>query len=95
MIDFNEVIQSWIIKFNPTDLEKELSKERLTICQNCVYYTEILKKRKWSTVCGECNCPIAAKIFTPKANSCRIGNWDDIDKKYGIYKKTKSDKTIL
>jgi lipoate synthase len=95
MIDFNEVIQSWIIKFNPTDLEKELSKERLTICQNCVYYTEILKKRKWSTVCGECNCPIAAKIFTSKANSCRIGNWDDIDKKYGIYKETKSDKTIL
>jgi hypothetical protein len=95
MIDFKEVIESWVIKSNPTDMEKELSEERLTICQNCVYYTEVLKRRKWSAICGECKCPLSGKIFTPKVKSCRIGNWDDIDKKYGIYRDTKTNKTIL
>jgi hypothetical protein len=95
MIDFKEVINSWIIKFNPTDNEKQLSEERLTICQNCVYYSEVLKKREWSAVCTECNCPLAAKIFTPKTNSCRVGYWEEVDKKYGIYMDTKTNKTIL
>jgi lipoate synthase len=95
MIDFKEVIESWITKFNPTDLEKQLSEERLTICKNCVYYTEVLKKKKWSAVCTECSCPLIGKIFTSKVKSCRIGNWYDVDKKYGIYKETKTNKTIL
>lgn len=95
MMDFNEIIVSWVRKFNPTENQKRLSEERLTICTNCVYYQEILKKKVWTAICNKCNCPIPAKIFTPKTESCPIGKWVEIDKKYGIYIEDKTKKTIL
>jgi hypothetical protein len=95
MIDFTEIINSWIRKINPTENERLHSQERLTICTNCVYYNEVLKKRTWSAICTECSCPIAGKIFTDRFSGCRIGNWDEVDKKYNIYREVKTKKTIL
>jgi lipoate synthase len=94
-MDFKEIIDSWIRMTNPTENEKLHSDERLTICVNCVYYKEIIKRGRWSAVCTECSCPIAAKIFSNKTSACRVGNWDEVDKKYDIYKEVKTKKTIL
>lgn len=95
MIDFGEIISAWITKFNPNETQKQLADERLTICNNCVYYTEVFENRTWSAICGKCNCPLTSKIFTPKTTSCPIGKWVEIDKKFGIYKEEKTNKTIL
>ena len=95
MIDFTEIIDAWVRKSNPSETERLLSEERVTICTNGVYYKEIVKKQRWSAFCTECNCPLSGKIFSGKINPCRIGKWIEVDKKYDIYKEVKSKKTIL
>jgi hypothetical protein len=95
MIDFNEIIISWVKKFNPTETEKQVAEERMIMCLNCEHYVEIMKKRKWSAICGKCKCTLASKIYTPKTTSCPIGKWVEVDERYGIYSEKKIKKTIL
>lgn len=91
-MDFKEIIDSWLISFTPNDLQKKLAEERLTICEKCDSLKEIVKRKKWSHVCGECGCPVAKKVFTNRFNACPLSKWGEIDKRYF---ETKENKTII
>jgi len=52
MVDFKEIINAWIISFNPTESQKAQADARLSVCLQCENYSEIIKKKKWSAICG-------------------------------------------
>jgi hypothetical protein len=94
MVDFKEIINAWIVSFNPTEDQKLQADERLSICLGCEKYSEIIEKKKWSAVCGECGCPIEKKIYSDRFDPCPLDKWNDVDTKYNIPTK-KIEKTIL
>lgn len=47
---------------------QEEQKERLSICQNCVWFKERENR------CGHCGCPLAKKTLW-KTSDCPIGKW--------------------
>ena len=79
MIDFKEILKAWVIKWNPTEEQRKLAIQRLKICSECSYKTQIIEGIKLSIICGECGCPLEAKIHSPKKGACGIGKWDKID----------------
>jgi|694.fasta_scaffold127156_3 hypothetical protein len=101
MIDFKDIYESWKKSGNPTDIEKQHAFERLSICKGtttapkCEYYVEIVKNKKWSSLCVSCGCPIPKKIFTNKTPSCPKNKWDIIDLNYNTNIVIKNKKTIL
>jgi hypothetical protein len=94
MVDFKEIINAWIISFNPTESQKAQADSRLSVCLQCEKYSEILKKKKWSAVCGECGCPIEKKIYSNAFDPCPLDKWNVVDVKYNSLNK-KIEKTIL
>ena len=40
-----------------------------------------------ATVCGECGCPIAKKIFTNDYNPCPLKKWEEVDAEYAYQEK--------
>ena len=78
-MDVIEIINAWKIANNPTPKQEELAKLRASICEVCPSKKVITKKLKLATICGECGCPIAKKIFTPKFNPCPLKKWEDVD----------------
>jgi hypothetical protein len=101
MINFIEIFNAWKRSKNPTEIERANSQERLLICQGdadnsgCEHYTEILKKKSWSAICGSCGCPINRKIFSMESEPCPKGKWKEVDAKYGKIIKIKDFRTIL
>jgi len=101
MINFKDIYESWQRAGNPTDIEKQHAFDRLLICNGagsipkCEYYTEIVKNKKWSSLCGGCGCPISKKIFTNATPSCPKNKWDTIDVNYNTNIVVKNIKTIL
>jgi hypothetical protein len=89
-MDVIEIINTWKIANNPTPKQEELAELRGKICDGCPSKKVITKKLKLATICGECKCPIAKKIFTPKFNACPLGKWEEIDNQYIPEKKTSS-----
>jgi len=81
-MDIIEIINAWKIANNPTPKQEELAKLRASICEVCPSKKIITKKLKLATICGECGCPIAKKIFTPKFNPCPLKKWEKIDIQY-------------
>jgi hypothetical protein len=81
-MDVIEIINAWKIANNPTPNQEELAKLRASICEVCPSKKVITKKLKLATICGECGCPIAKKIFTPKFNPCPLKKWEKIDIQY-------------
>ena len=75
----SEIFLSWRRAANPTPQQTILAAKRYTICQTCpskqpsVVFTE---------VCGECGCPLKAKIYTQSGRACPLSKWDEVDKKY-------------
>jgi hypothetical protein len=52
-----------------------------------VSYLEIFKDMKWSLKCGECGCPLRAKVYTKmtylnKDKSCPLDKWKEIEMEY-------------
>jgi hypothetical protein len=94
MVDFKEIINAWIVSFNPTESQKAQAAERLSVCLQCENYSEIIKKKKWSAVCKECGCPIEKKIYSNAFDPCPLDKWDGVDMKYNSLSK-KIEKTIL
>ena len=84
-MNFNEIINAWIISFNPNESQKELALNRAKICDGCEYKKLIVKK----PICSACGCPISKKIFSEKQNPCPKGKWKDIDDEF--FMKLKSD----
>lgn len=78
-MNVREIVTSWFNSFNGTKEQKELALERLEICNGC----EHMKTNSVNIiVCGNCGCPINAKIFSPIYNSCPLKKWEDSDKNY-------------
>jgi hypothetical protein len=87
-MDVIEIINAWKIANNPTPKQEKLAELRGKICGGCPSKKVITKKLKLATICGECGCPIAKKIFTPKFNACPLGKWEEVDTLYIEEKKS-------
>ena len=81
------IAQSWFDSYFGTELQKELAKERLKICETCPSRKELLKDQEWSVVCGECGCPLNKKIFSKKIKECPLNKWIEVDLKSEIFAK--------
>jgi positive regulator of sigma E activity len=77
-----EIVKAWATAVNPDPTQVKIAAERYSVCVTCPSKKEILSDKKWSEVCGECGCPLKAKIYTQKAGTCPLGKWDEVDKKY-------------
>lgn len=81
-----EIINAWIISFNPNEEQKTLALNRANICDMCEYKKYVIKK----PICSACGCPLSKKIFSEKQNACPKGKWDDVDFKYFSENKQKN-----
>jgi hypothetical protein len=87
-MDVIEIINAWKIANNPTPNQEKLAELRGKICDGCPSKKIITKKLKLATICNQCGCPIAKKIFTPKFNACPLGKWEEVDTPYIKEKKS-------
>lgn len=71
MNQIEEIIKSWAISFNPTDEQRELAANRLSICHSC----EHIKKELLADRCGMCGCLLKGKVFSPKERACPDGRF--------------------
>jgi hypothetical protein len=81
MNKLREIVTAWRTKWNPTDEQKILADKRLLICKKCPSKKETISGLNFFAVCGECGCPIEAKIHSPRVGACPLGKWDEIDGK--------------
>ena len=79
MYKFEEIIKAWITKWKPTEQEKELSRQRLKICETCPSRRETLGDLRLFVICNECGCPLEGKSHSPVKGACPLGKWDKID----------------
>jgi ribosomal protein L37E len=85
-MNLREIVNAWIISFNPTPEQKKLALDRANICDTCEYKTYVIKK----PICSECGCPIGKKIFSQEQNPCPKKKWKEVDSKYFSENKQKS-----
>lgn len=98
-LDFKEIANAWYNTIKHTPEQKELADKRLEICLACPSKKEILEGKQWSFVCGECGCPLKAKIYTKstyliKDGSCPLEKWKEIEIEY-LKNNRKINKTII
>jgi len=77
-MNLKEIVNSWMISFNPTKEQVILAINRGKICESC----PLTQSRLGVTICGGCGCPISKKIFSPIFNTCPEKLWHDIDTEY-------------
>jgi hypothetical protein len=106
-LDFKEITSAWYNKFVHTNEMKELADNRLNICLDCPSKLEGITGFPFRLRCGECGCPLKAKVYTDKTyldegGSCPLNKWKDIEiehfKKYNkaeFIKPDKNKKTLL
>ena len=92
-MDLKEIIESWIISSNPTEVQKDIANNRLEVCKKCELFTELNKKYKILTICSGCGCPIHKKVFSTRYNPCPLKKWNETDEVY--LKKEKNNKSII
>jgi hypothetical protein len=92
MSNIKEIIDAWIISFNPTKNQLNKAIDRGKICDSCPSKKVIVKSIKLATICGECGCPIQKKIFSVDLNPCPLKKWEEVDKKYVVV--PKKNKTL-
>ena len=63
-LDFKEIATAWYNKFQHTPQQKKLADSRFDICLECPSKKEIFEGKEWSLKCGECGCPLSAKVYT-------------------------------
>lgn len=72
MKKLEEILRSYAIKFNPTDDQKFIAKERLSTCIECEYWVQ----SKVLDYCGKCKCATSGKVFSPiGGRACPMGKW--------------------
>lgn len=97
-LDFKEIAVSWYNSFKHSPTLKKLADSRFDICLDCPSKKEIFEGKEWSLKCGECGCPLKAKIYTPKTyldegGSCPLNKWKNIEDEH--IKNIKNTKSIL
>jgi ribosomal protein L37E len=85
-----EIINAWIISFNPNEEQKTLALNRVNICDTCEYKKYVIKK----PICSACGCPLSKKIFSEKQNACPKGKWDDVDDEFFTKVKSESNRLL-
>jgi hypothetical protein len=65
-MNFFEIVGSYARLINPSPEEKKVADERAETCYTCEHKTAFM--------CGKCNCPIAAKVYS-KNNTCPVKKW--------------------
>lgn len=98
-LDFKEIANAWYSSIIHTPTQKEIADLRFSVCLQCPSKKEIIEGKEWSLKCGECGCPLKAKVYTHKTHlskdkSCPLDKWKDIENQYINYFK-KSNKTIV
>jgi transcription initiation factor TFIIIB Brf1 subunit/transcription initiation factor TFIIB len=94
-MNIKDIMNSWVTKFNPSDIELDLAQKRIEICSLCEHKRLFIKNKEWSSVCGKCGCPINTKIFSKEYNSCPEKKWGEIDFKFNELFNYKKNKTII
>jgi hypothetical protein len=94
-MNITDIFSSWVTALNPNDVEVELAKKRLAICNSCEFKREVFKNQNWSITCKACGCPIKVKIFSKEENSCPENKWVDLDKDYPHLFKNKKNISLL
>ena len=99
-LDFKEIVSAWYNVIKHTPAQKELADKRFEICLECPSKKEILEGKEWSLVCGECGCPLKAKVYTTKMwltedGSCPSNKWKEIEIEYLKKINRKQNKTII
>lgn len=94
-MNIKDIINAWASKINPSEDEINLAQERSNICSGCVFKKSFFSKKEWSSICGQCGCPITSKIFSKEFNSCPEKKWEGVDSKYIKIFNHKKNKTII
>jgi hypothetical protein len=106
-LDFKEIAGAWYNRFVHTDEMKELADIRLSICYECPSKLDGIPGFPMRLRCGECGCPLKAKVYTDKTyldegGSCPLNKWKDAEiehlakyPKSSLIKVDKNKKTLL
>jgi hypothetical protein len=94
-MNIKDIMNSWVTKFNPTDVELDLAEKRFEICLLCEHKRLLFNNKDWSSVCVKCGCPIKTKIFSKEYNSCPEKKWEGIDSNFTEIFNHKKNKTII
>ena len=86
-LDFKEIFTAWYNVVKHTPEQKELADKRFAICLECPSKQEIFEGKEWSLKCGECGCPLKAKVYTKNTHlnnpgSCPLNKWKEIEIEY-------------
>jgi hypothetical protein len=97
-LDFKEISTAWFNKLIHSPQQKKLADDRFDICLECPSKQEIFKGKEWSLKCGECGCPLQAKIYTNytyqhKNGSCPLNKWNEVEDDF--LKNIKSNTSII
>lgn len=93
--NFKEILESWVVSFNPSNDEKILAEKRLNICSTCEFKKEFIKNNKWSFFCGKCGCPLNKKVFSRLYNPCPLEKWDEVDSQHKTRQEKKKEGSII
>lgn len=100
-LDFKEILNAYYNVVIHTPEQKILADKRFGICLKCPSKKEILEGKEWSLKCGECGCPLKAKVYTKKTylhkdGSCPLNKWKEIEMEHlSNVKSIKNNKTII
>lgn len=104
MFNIKQIIEGWrndlIPPENLKDIIKQVSEERLEICNACPYNSTLAKENGYKTIrldyhCTSCGCPLRSKTKS-LSSSCPLSKWeafisDEDLKKLQDESNTKSD----
>jgi hypothetical protein len=97
-LDLKEISKAWFNVMVHSPEQKNLADKRFNICVECPSKKEVFKNQAWSLKCGECGCPLKAKVYTEYTyrdahKSCPLDKWKEIEDEY--LQILKSKRTIL
>lgn len=76
-MNVNDIFKSWVKTMNPTDEQKQIALQRLSICNQCPSKQKSIGD---VYVCGECSCPISfndtpiGKLYSDE--ECPLSKWE-------------------
>jgi len=70
MNKIQEIILSYATAINPTEDQKNIAEQRLSVCMGCEHWKQNPER------CGLCGCLTSGKVFSPKgADACPEKKW--------------------
>ena len=95
MINVKDILNSWITSFNPSESKKRLAQARFSVCIECPSKKNVKRPLGFTIMCGECGCPIKAKVFSEVSNPCPLKKWEEVDKKHNLNTSIKKTNTLF